>query len=275
MSRAHLAFKNIHRSVQKAADDLFKSKPWRDEGEQQHAKFSAFLRKASAAYDITTPILEFVEADVPANQPAPFQYEANEGVIRLTRYSVLSLFACFHYHMQAEGLVDGASRYDPDDDAAFRWACSLFYSVRPRLFRKAVRAGRVLGVSPEDLLRSDSTYGQTTSEEGVRDAVQGGPEFPSEEPQRATTEGSALDRYEASLREQELSRASVRKHVRIARALLEWMAVSVADSRDGDEVIVAQWLSGQDLTESSAATYRGSALRYLRWVSENESAQVR
>lgn len=150
MSRAHLRFKRIHKGVQSATIELMSVKPWSADVDEEvkQAAFERWLRRASDAYGVPAPTLEIVE------QREPMNYAL--GQITLSGYSMLFLFMGHRYHQQAMGTVSL-----PDEDLAnfvhsdaVGWACSLFYLVRPRMFRQSVRRGKIPFVHPDDLLSS-------------------------------------------------------------------------------------------------------------------------
>jgi excisionase family DNA binding protein len=146
MSRLHTRFRSIHKSTRLAAKDLFDSKPWSGSEEDKQTKFERFLRDASAVYSIPQPTLSVIADGDILGLVAP-------NTIVLDKYSVTSLFNAFRQHMQYCGVIS-VPFLDRRDAQA--WACSLFYTVRPILFRKRVREGRIVGVHPDDLLTAAS-----------------------------------------------------------------------------------------------------------------------
>jgi excisionase family DNA binding protein len=146
MARLHIRFRNINRNVIACSQRLFDSKPWSGTDEDKQNKFEAWLRKASEHYGIPQPTLTVTRASDVFGLVAP-------NTIILDKYSVTSLFHSFRAHMQYTGTVD-VTFFDRQDAQA--WACSLFYTCRPILFRKAVRSGAIAGVRADDLLSSAS-----------------------------------------------------------------------------------------------------------------------
>lgn len=141
---------------------LIKMKPWRKEADPEHL-FKVWVHGACLFYQLPTPQMVKIDDHVSRRSPTYGEYkkaEASEsnpfGVIVLRRWSVLSLMHQFRHHMQANRDELTQDPYDSDAEAgedAQAWACSLFYAVAPRRFRRMVRAGRVIGVHPEDLLK--------------------------------------------------------------------------------------------------------------------------
>lgn len=144
MARLHIRFRNINKRTVRATQTLFDSKPWSGTEEEQQSKFERWLRTVSEIYSIPQPTLTVTEESDVFGLVAP-------NTIVLDKYSVTSLFHSFRAHMQYAGAVESAF-YDRSEAQA--WACSLFYTCRPILFRKQVRAGRISGVHSDDLLSS-------------------------------------------------------------------------------------------------------------------------
>lgn len=142
MARLHTQFRSIHRKTREAAQTLFGSKPWQGTDEEKFAKYERFLREASAVYSIPQPSLTITDESDVYGLVAP-------NTIVLDKFSVTSMFNAFRCHMQYTGAVEVEF---PNLRDAQAWACSLFYTIRPILFRKRVREGRIAGVFPDDLL---------------------------------------------------------------------------------------------------------------------------
>lgn len=151
--RYHLRFKRFHPGTIRATDELFSSKPWAGTDDEKQDKFERWLRQVSNVYSIPAPQLEIT--DDPLTLLMAGGYSA--GTMTLPKFSVLTMFHEFRHHMQFCGVGRAGDIYGEgqamEHDAA-GWSCSLFYTVRPTLFRKAVRAGGVFHVQPEDLLRT-------------------------------------------------------------------------------------------------------------------------
>lgn len=154
--RLHLRYKNIHRTVVRATSELFDSRPWSGTAEEQASKFEKWLRRSSDAYGLPAPTLEVSE------DARGTSYDL--GQITLTKYSVIELFRAFRYHMMAMGVA----QVEASDETSMRglaaateldavsWACSLYYKIRPVLFRKNVRSGKIRYVTPRDLLTTEA-----------------------------------------------------------------------------------------------------------------------
>jgi hypothetical protein len=146
MTRLHLRYKNHHKAVLAATEELFASRPWTGSDDELQTKYERWIRKASDAYELPIPALSI-------NYDCTSSYRL--GTIVLGKFSVTSMFYVFRMHMQFCGLGNQEQDSQTRANDAQAWAYSLFYKVRPTLYRKAVRAGTIPGVTPEDLLRTD------------------------------------------------------------------------------------------------------------------------
>jgi hypothetical protein len=144
MARLHRRFTGIHKTAVAKTQRFFESKPWSGSEDDQQTKFETWLRDVSAVYGVPQPTLTVTTESDRFGLVAP-------NTVYLNKFSVTSLFHAFRAHLQYVGTVDVAF-YNDDDAQA--WACSLFYTCRPILFRKAVRDRRIAGVFPDDLLTS-------------------------------------------------------------------------------------------------------------------------
>jgi hypothetical protein len=153
MARYHLRFKRFHPATLRATDELFKSKPWEGTDDEKQDKFERWLRQVANVYGIPAPQLEI--ADDPLTLLMAGGYQA--GAMTLPKFSVLTMFHEFRHHMQFCGVGRASEVYGQDramEEDAAGWSCSLFYTSRPTLFRKAVRAGGVFHVQADDLMRT-------------------------------------------------------------------------------------------------------------------------
>lgn len=163
MARLHLRYKEeaFDPRLLELTKRFIVLKPWQMENPQQ--MFETWVHGANLVFNL--PNLVAVEkAKVGFQQsrtgPTYGEYHAapsedDWSVIVLRKWSVLSLLHQYRHHMQ-EHSDDLGVVYKNDHEKgtdAQAWACSLFYRVAPRRFRRMVRAGRVQGVYPEDLLK--------------------------------------------------------------------------------------------------------------------------
>lgn len=159
MPRFHLRFKNFRPAVIEAATDLFEAKPWRQEDAEQLVLGNAFIEKVCAAYDVPKARLCFNEWGS-GYQPAIVAVDAldaplsvEEAIISLHKWSITTLLGCVRGHLLANGITPEGR--DPEQDPR-SWAFSLFYTVKPAMFRARVREGRIEGETARD------TYTQET-----------------------------------------------------------------------------------------------------------------
>ena len=108
------------------------------------------LRSAAARfseiYGTETPAVELDPGQVPAGAFAC--YRPATRTIYLKNYSLVSFLHEYRHHLQHQGQVRIVKDIEHDAQA---WACSVFYNAAPGLFKKAVKAGRIMGVTAQDL----------------------------------------------------------------------------------------------------------------------------
>lgn len=148
MSRKHLSYRSFAPAVIEATDELFASKPWRQDEDQQ-GKFEKWTEAVAKNYGMKTPQLIV--------SPIAFtSYDPEHNTIYLNRFSVTNLFVTTRLALLEHGHSYPAVEGRGLAEDAIRWGVSLFYKVRPRLFRKAVRAGGIEGVDAWDLVPSNA-----------------------------------------------------------------------------------------------------------------------
>lgn len=153
MSKLHRSFKNIRVPVIDAALTLFESKPWSLSPDDQQKAANEFVRAASAAYSVASPevIVDVLDPDG-AYYNGAYSYHPAEAVeggdglptsvqaaqIILRKWSIVTLFGCFRAHLLNSGVEARENTNEP-----YGWAFSLFYAVKPAMFRARVREGRI------------------------------------------------------------------------------------------------------------------------------------
>lgn len=237
MAKHHLQFKNFHRGILEATEDLFRSKPWRGGEAEQHEKFSRWLRHASAVYHVPEPTFRVW-------QSGRASYSGN--TIVLGAYSVTSLFHEFRHHLQWH---DDAAPFDPEGDA-LGWSCSLFYTVRPKLFRKAVRAGRIAGVTPDDLLSRESL-----------------------EQQREELATQRTQQYCAALIDAGSAGSTVEFKRRIVLPFLKWV-LTLDENEDEDLIERYARENWESLTPATQTKYVTVLNQFAKWAEARENATV-
>lgn len=151
MARLHIRFRedDIDPRLLELTARFFQARPWLGDDLIKHRKFETWLHGACTLYRLPPVTLSVM----PIQQKGPTygEYDADGPGILLRRFSVISLFHQFRHHMQANSTDEW--NHDNDGADAQAWACSLFYIIRPKKFRRWVRRGRVAGVYPPDLLK--------------------------------------------------------------------------------------------------------------------------
>lgn len=158
--RLHLRFKNFRPTTVAAAEALFAARPWLFEDDAERvAVGQTFVDAVAASYNIPTAVVGLRRnfSDAVRYQPALVEENAlgeltslSPPRIFLDHWSILSLFNGVRVHLLANGETP-TSEIDPH-----AWACSLFYAVRPEMFRARVREGRVLQMAAKDTYTSDT-----------------------------------------------------------------------------------------------------------------------
>lgn len=172
--KPHLKYKNIKKECLDISEQLMATKPWKveDQGENQ-VVFEAWLARASEIYGVEQPTL-IVASDNPLVDVMVATYDPHQQMLVMRKHSVLSLFFTFRLHcVHTWSVAEGAEINEEVlrgwVQDAMGWACSLFYQLRPFLFRRSVREGKIPAVHPRDLLANPEEYEET--EQGQVDAV--------------------------------------------------------------------------------------------------------
>lgn len=151
MPRPHLTYKNINPGTIAAAEQLFARKPWRLSPDEQIATAQEFVDKFITIYGIPEVYVEF-GGDEPVNFVIPVPEdedslgdvpETGPIVLQLSHFSITNLFFGLRAYMNEQA-------GNPDiPEQCFAWALSLFYTIKPAMFRARVREGRITGVTAE------------------------------------------------------------------------------------------------------------------------------
>jgi hypothetical protein len=159
--RLHLLVKDFHMNTLVVTEALFQQKPWRLETNmEREAVAQVWADKMAEIYEV--PPVKLVIGDHTSTGPADSLDEdvGNEDTIgdnrrplHLSHWSFVVLFKRWREHMNHYGHIRISG--DPEQDAR-GWAYSLFYRVRPIMFRARVREGRIPGVEPDDLLKTET-----------------------------------------------------------------------------------------------------------------------
>lgn len=150
--RTHLKFRNFHTATTDAATELFEARPWREENIEQRQEIAqTFADKVCNAYHVPTVVVNIGPGGywrTTSYSPAIVQLNSMEQIesmspptITLAGWSIINLFVAVRTHLLANGTGDG----EP-----VAWAHSLFYAVKPAMFRARVREGRIQGLTAKD-----------------------------------------------------------------------------------------------------------------------------
>lgn len=156
MPRNHLAFKNLKPSVIAPAVALFDAKPWRLDAlsDEQEALAQAFADGITTAYGCV-PVK--VTLDRNAYQTGYTSQDDEYGdiaEITMDSWSIFTLMKNVRTHVLT---VEGATPVGDDShEDPTKWACSLFYAVKPVMFRARVRQGRIYGMTAADTYSTES-----------------------------------------------------------------------------------------------------------------------
>lgn len=160
MARTHLRFRNFRPATVEAAQAFFDAKPWREEfgSERQIELAQNLVNAVCVTYSVPTAQVElsestyapatYVTATVRVNSMEQIE-EISPPKIHLARWSILTLLKALRTHLLANGIEQHA-----DDPEA--WAHSLFYTVKPAMFRARARENRVPGVTAKDTFSSET-----------------------------------------------------------------------------------------------------------------------
>lgn len=168
MARHHLKFRNFRPEILAAAGALFDAKPWSIEDDDEWLKVAqSFTDQVSNAYGVRSAVVEleprYRRRTRVRYEPAQMEHsalsadnevsEVSPPKIVLTGRSIIVLFKGVRTNALAQGDIEAVSYDDP-----WSWACSLFYAVRPVMFRARARQRRIKDVTARD------TYGSETWE---------------------------------------------------------------------------------------------------------------
>jgi hypothetical protein len=147
MTRPHLKYRaeDFPAEVLKATELLFEAKPWRlDIG--QLDLYQRWADVVCEEYGAGPVGIQKVDVN-----GIGFSYELGPiPNIIIGRYSLATLFCGMGMHINA--VMGGLS----SELAHIEWGYSLFYTVRPVMFRRRVREGRIVGMTAKDTFSRDT-----------------------------------------------------------------------------------------------------------------------
>ncbi len=154
MPAYHLHFRRFNHWTLIATEELFASKPWEGTPLQQVAKLARWSDRVSDIYNLPAPSVVYFPG-LPGEHGGG-AYTPENQVIWLAKPSIITMFHEFRHHMQ---LARGQKSTEED---ARGWSLSLYYRVRPQMFKRLVRQGRVHGMTVRDLCRRNSSGSSST-----------------------------------------------------------------------------------------------------------------
>lgn len=197
MAKFHLRFKQFKPGTLEATDALFAARPWRVDEEGAVALGQTWLDAVCATYELPPVRLEVGTpgrtlarsssrrqtsgdplAYAPGEEDVPNEDESEllrRPALRVppqtqrggSRFSVFQLFKHFRIYMLDNGVQRANDRRSKKDDV-HGWACSLFYRVRPIMFRARVRQGRIKRIHPDELLARETLDSRRAVSRGER-----------------------------------------------------------------------------------------------------------
>jgi hypothetical protein len=153
MAAYHTRFRHFAEGTLSATDRLFRTRPSTlDEGRAVTA-MGEWLDSVSALYGVPCPALRLAP---PSQCCGSGCYQpGGVGSILLPFPSVTTELHEFRHHLQHHGVPMVRSRFDSPglraEEDARSWSLSLYFKVRPGLFARLVRDGRIFYVTPPDL----------------------------------------------------------------------------------------------------------------------------
>ena len=145
----HKRFRNFNARVVEATDALFSARPSQLSHEERDVVFRKWVNDVSEAYGMEPPSFRWsTEADFGGGG---FYRPLDHSITMSPNHqSVTTLIHETRHALQTKG--KGAPMISPDIEVDARaWSLSLYYKVRPNLFKRLVREGRIFHISPADL----------------------------------------------------------------------------------------------------------------------------
>lgn len=143
----HLKFRNINERTLNATRELLQG--WGEADDTlRWIKMDKWVGKASAIYGMRRPLV-----GVTRTAGAGY-YRRDTNEIHMAYPSIVTVMHEFRHAMQAQGKAPVAitENLNAVEDDARAWSLSIYYKIAPRLFRRLVREGKILHITPDDLL---------------------------------------------------------------------------------------------------------------------------
>lgn len=143
--KMHQVFKKVNRAAGQVGQAV-ENGYFRAENPEKLDQLIALARGLAEAYQAPAPEVIHRPDRVP---PGAFAcYNPGQQKIFLQNFSIVSFLHEFRHHLQHAGNVKIVKDKEHDAQA---WACSVYFKAKPQMFKKAVAAGRIMGVSAADL----------------------------------------------------------------------------------------------------------------------------
>lgn len=132
-----------------ATEKLFASHPWSGTDEEKQVKLNTWLSEMSGIENVKPPVFQLGGEE---HLTAP-GYIPETNLIYLPKVSIINLFWMWRLHKSYCKLgpkaSPGAIKNELEDVTG--WSASLFFKLRPKLFVKAVREGKIGFMKPNDV----------------------------------------------------------------------------------------------------------------------------
>lgn len=140
----HVRFRNFHRQTLDATKDLFRARPSQLTPDERHEVFKTWVFKISDIYGMERPTFHW---DTAADAGGGGFYRPSDHSITMSpnHPSVITLIHETRHALQHK--EKGAPMVSRDVELDARaWSLSLYYKVRPNLFKRLVREGKVFHI---------------------------------------------------------------------------------------------------------------------------------
>jgi len=148
----HRRFQHFNTGTVEATEKLFEARPSQLSPQERDIVFRTWVTKVSDAYGMEQPKFNW---DVEADDVGGGYYQVDNHSINMSpeHPSVITLIHETRHALQYKepGAPIASDDVQVLEADARAWSLSLYYTVRPALFERLVRAGRVLHVNADEL----------------------------------------------------------------------------------------------------------------------------
>ncbi len=135
----HKTFKNVNRAAGIVREEV-RNGYFRQPDQEKVIRLKHLGERLAGFYDVA-PVGEI---SVDPGLPSYGRYNLAAKKVTLRKPSIVSFLHEFRHHLQHQGDVRIVK--DKEHDAQ-GWACSVYYKACPKLFTKAAREGKIMGVT--------------------------------------------------------------------------------------------------------------------------------